>query len=69
MRVNLFLSAQKSDITGITPKDEYGKNNFRLNVSRQMSDKFKVSTGVSFFTDNSNVVGDGGSKADQFFGI
>ena len=57
-----FFSAQKSDITGITPKDEYGKNNFRLNVSRQMSDKFKVSTGVSFFTDKSNVVGDGGKR-------
>ena len=62
-----FFSAQKSDITGITPKDEYGKNNFRLNVSRQMSDKFKVSTGVSFFTDNSNVVGDGGYQSRPIF--
>jgi len=62
-----FFSAQKSDITGITPKDEYGKNNFRLNVSRQMSNKFKVSTGVSFFTDNSNVVGDGGYQSRPIF--
>lgn len=62
-----YFSAQKSDITGITPNDEYTKNNFRLNASRTMG-KFKISTGVSFFTDKTNVVGqDGGYQGRPLY--
>lgn len=61
-----YFSAQKSDISGITPNDEYAKNNFRLNASRSMG-KFKISTGVSFFTDKTNVVGDGGYQARPLY--
>lgn len=61
-----YFSAQRSDVTGITPKDEYVKNNFRLNASRT-SGKFKISTGVSFFTDKSNVAGDGGYQTRPLY--
>ncbi|HLA55302.1 MAG TPA: SusC/RagA family TonB-linked outer membrane protein [Flavobacterium sp.] len=54
-----FFSAQHTEVTGITPKDEYTKNNFRLNVTRSM-DKLKIATGVSLFTDKTNVAGGGG---------
>ena len=62
-----YFSAQKSDITGITPNDEYTKNNFRLNASRSMG-KFKISTGVSFFTDKTNVAAqDGGYQSRPLY--
>ena len=54
-----FLSAQRTDVTGVTPKDEYVKDNFRLNASRTAG-KLKVSSNVSFYNDKTNVQGAGG---------
>ena len=54
-----FFSAQHTDVTGITPKDEYVKNNFRLNASRKAG-KFEVGTNISYYNDRTNVVGVGG---------
>ena len=61
-----FFSAQRSDISGITPNDEYTKDNFRLNASRK-GEKFKVSTGVAYFSDKSNVVGPGGYQSRDLY--
>ena len=55
-----YVSARRADIDGITPQDEYRKDNFRLNASRDVG-KLKVSTQVSFFEDRTNVAAsDGG---------
>ena len=54
-----FFSAQRADITGITPNDKYTKDNFRLNASRK-GENMKVSTNVAYFSDKSDVVGSGG---------
>ena len=65
----LFFSAQRTDVTGITPKDEYVKDNFRLNATRT-SGKLKISTNVSFYNDNTNVVGSGGyQNRDLYWNI
>ena len=55
-----FFSAQHTDVDGITPNDQYTKDNFRFNGSRS-GDKFKITTNVSFFRDKSDVAApDGG---------
>ncbi len=63
---SFFFSAQRTGVTGITPKDEYTKDNFRFNASRK-SGKFKVGLNTSFFSDKSNVVGDGGYQARPLY--
>lgn len=57
----LFFSAQRTDVTGVTPKDEYVKDNFRLNATRTAG-KLKLSTNVSFYNDKTDVVGAGGAQ-------
>ena len=55
-----FFSAQHTDVTGITPNDEYTKDNFRFNASRTAG-KFKITTNTSYFRDKENVAAsDGG---------
>ncbi|WP_298115756.1 SusC/RagA family TonB-linked outer membrane protein [Flavobacterium sp.] len=61
-----FFSAQRSDITGITPNDEYTKDNFRFNATRK-SGKFKIGLNTSFFSDKTDVVGDGGYQARPLY--
>ncbi|RTY90254.1 SusC/RagA family TonB-linked outer membrane protein [Flavobacterium sp. GT3R68] len=61
-----FFSAQRADISGITPKDKYTKDNFRLNASRK-GEKMKISTVVSFFQDKSNIAGGGGYQDRPLF--
>ena len=62
-----YFSAQKTDVSGVTPNDEYSKNNFRLNASRSMG-KFKISTGVSFFASKTNVAAqDGGYQSRPLY--
>ena len=61
-----YFSAQRSDIAGITPKDSYKKDNFRFNASRTMGD-FKITVNTSYFTDNTDVVGNGGYQARPIF--
>ena len=56
---SFFLSAQRTDVTGVTPRDEYVKDNFRLNASRTAG-KLKVTTNISFYNDKTDVVGRGG---------
>ena len=51
-----YFSAQHLDKTGVTPRDEYVRNNFRLNVSRNHG-RLKSTTSVSFFEDKTNVAG------------
>jgi len=52
-----FFSAQNIDRTGVTPNDEYKRNNFRFNATREAG-KLKVLTSVSFFEDKTDVAGD-----------
>lgn len=63
---NFYFSAQRTDVTGITPGDEYRRDNFRLNASTK-GEKLTVSTAVSFFDDNTNVVGTGGYQNRDIF--
>ena len=51
-----FFSAQHIDRTGVTPNDEYTRNNFRLNATREYG-KFKTSGSVSFVEDKTNIAG------------
>jgi len=51
----IFFSARRADVEGITPKDEYRKDNFRLNASRKVG-KLGISTNISFFEDRTDVV-------------
>ena len=61
-----FFSAQRADITGITPNDKYTKDNFRLNASRK-GENMKVSAAVAYFTDKSDVVGTGGYQGRDLY--
>ncbi|WP_191858806.1 SusC/RagA family TonB-linked outer membrane protein [Hanstruepera ponticola] len=51
-----FFSAQRVDRTGVTPGDEYVRDNFRFNATRK-SGKLETSTSVSFFQDKTDVAG------------
>ncbi|WAC03592.1 hypothetical protein N7U66_09030 [Lacinutrix neustonica] len=62
-----FFSAQHIDRTGVTPKDEYSRNNFRFNASRQ-GDKFKAMTSVSYVDDKTDVAG-ASPSAGSFYRI
>jgi TonB-linked SusC/RagA family outer membrane protein len=61
-----FFSAQRTGITGITPKDEYVKNNFRLNASKKAG-KFKIGTNISYYAGATNVVGAGGYQGRDLY--
>ena len=61
-----FFSGQRTDVTGITPKDEYVKDNFRLNATRTAG-KLKISTNVSFYNDKTDVVGSGGYQDRELY--
>ena len=63
---SFYFSAQRTDVTGITPGDEYRRDNFRLNASTK-GERLSVSTAVSFFDDNTNVVGTGGYQNRDIF--
>jgi len=65
-KTTFFFSAQRSDLKGVTPKDEYTKDNFRFGASRKAG-KFKVGLNTSFFSDKTNVVGDGGYQARPLY--
>ncbi len=54
-----YFSARRTDVTGIVPKDEYRRDNFRLNASRTEG-KLKISTNVSFYKDKEDVHGASG---------
>ena len=62
----LFFSAQRTDVTGITPQDIYVKDNFRLNATRTAGN-IKISTNISFYNDKTNVVGDGGYQNRELY--
>ena len=54
-----FFSANRADIDGIVPQDEYRKDNFRLNASRTAG-KFNIATQVSYFSDRTDVAANDG---------
>lgn len=62
----LFFSAQRTDVSGITPNDVYVKDNFRLNATRTAGN-LKISTNISFYNDKTNVVGDGGYQNREIY--
>lgn len=55
-KATYYFSARRSNVSGIVPKDTYVKDNFRFNGSLTEGD-FKISTNVSYFTDEEDVHG------------
>jgi TonB-linked SusC/RagA family outer membrane protein len=62
----IYFSAQRTDVKGITPRDEYTKDNFRLNASRTHGN-LKVSANISYYSDKTDVVGNGGYQNRPLF--
>ncbi|TXE06900.1 SusC/RagA family TonB-linked outer membrane protein [Gelidibacter salicanalis] len=58
---DFLMSLDQTNTSGIVPKDEYNRTNFRLKGSRTY-EKLSVGGNLSFFRAHSNVVGEGGRQ-------
>lgn len=58
---DFLMSIDQTNTSGIVPKDEYNRTNFRMKGSRNY-EKLSIGGNLSFFRAHSNVVGEGGRQ-------